>query len=156
MSISRVILLLVVGLNLVITVGGGVFVYLYLNAMPAAVSLAELGDVKPAQRDISEYAFYPVEKIVLNLPGEDREHYFVLDLALQVDKNEQAGLFKQLEPLVRHSVIASLSSLPLGELKAMRINEVQQRLNAELARDFTAKGMQIPFSGVLVSKWLAQ
>ncbi|MNJ21563.1 Flagellar protein LafL [compost metagenome] len=155
MSMSRVILL-VVGLNTVITVGGVVSGYLYLNGMPAAASRVGLGGASSAQRDINEYAFYPVEKIVVNLPGEKREHYFVLDLALQAGKDEHASLFKQLEPLVRHSVISSLSALSFSELRAMQINEVQQRLNAELTRDFAAKGLQMPFSGVLVSKWLVQ
>lgn len=154
MSMSRV-LLLVVGLNTVITVGAVVLGYMHLKGEPWTESLAG-GGGEPSPRKISEYSFYPVEKIVVNLSSENREHYFVLDLALQADKNEQTSQLSQLEPLVRNSVIASLSALAFSELRAMRVNEVQQLLDRELAKGFAAKGLHMPFSGVLVSKWLVQ
>nr|WP_224789752.1 flagellar basal body-associated FliL family protein [Pseudomonas fluorescens] len=151
---SRVILL-VVGLNTVITLGGAVFGYLHYSGRLGGAQAAP-APVEGARRAISEYAFYPIEKIVVNLPGENREHYFVLDLALQVDNKAHASTFKQIEPMVRNSVIASLSRLTFAELRAMSIAELQARLDLDLGKDFAAQGLDLPFSGVLISKLLVQ
>jgi flagellar protein FliL len=154
MSMSRVILL-VVALNTLVTLGGGaVFGYLYFSGRMGAPQAAIGTD--SAQRAISEYAYYPIEKIVVNLPGENREHYFVLDLALQVDAKAHASTFKQIEPLVRNSVIASLSLLKFADLRALPIAELQARLDVDLHKDFAAKGLALPFSSLLISKLLVQ
>lgn len=153
MSISRVILL-VVGLNTLITVGSAVFGYLHLSR-PAAVATATQDGGQPLQK-ISGYAFYPVEKIVINLPGDNREYYFVLDLALQADLKLHGEGLKQIEPLVRNSVISSLSMLKVNELRALAVSELQVRLDSDLRRDLSAKGWDVPFSGLLISKMLVQ
>jgi flagellar FliL protein len=155
MSMSRVILL-VVGLNTVISLGSAVFGYLSFNGHLGGTAQTAAVTGEEARREISEYAFYRIEKIVVNLPGEDRERYFVLDLALQVDTKAHASTFKQIEPMVRNSVIASLSSLKFAELREMPINDVQARLSADLNQDFAAKGLDLPFSGILISKLLVQ
>ena len=148
MSMSRVILLLV-GLNTVITVGAVVGGYLYLrpiiNGTPAG-----------AAQSGTDLAFYPIEKIIVNLPGQGRERYVVLDLALQADSRLKAGTLKQVEPLVRHSVISSLSQLSFDELRQLSIDDVQGRIETRMRQDFASKGLTAPFSGTLVSKLLVQ
>ncbi|MHC8306792.1 flagellar basal body-associated FliL family protein [Pseudomonas sp. PB3P13] len=131
------------------------FGYLYVSAHLGVAKLEPTaGEV--VRHTIAEYAFYPIEKIVVNLPGEHREHYFVLDLALQVDVNAHASTYKQIEPMVRNSVIASLSMLKFAELRVLPISELQARLDADLSKDFAAKGLDLPFRSILVSKLLVQ
>lgn len=154
MSMSRVILL-VVAFNTLVTLGGAVLGYLYLNGYLGAAQKVS-PRTEGVQRAISGYAYYPIEKIVVNLPGENREHYFVLDLALQVDPKAHASTFKQIEPLVRNSVIASLSMLKFADLRALPITELQARLDVDLNKGFAAKGLEWPFSGILISKLLIQ
>ena len=153
MLISRVILL-VVGLNTVITVGSVVLGYLYLA--PALTADTALKSVAEAPRKVTDYGFYPIEKIVLNLPEQNRERYFVLDLALQADNKVPVSTFKLIEPLVRSSVIASLSRLKVSELRLLAVSDVQSRIDEQLKQDFASKGMEVPFTSVLVSKLLAQ
>ena len=148
MSMSRVILL-IVGLNTVITVGAAVGGYLYLRPM---IKGATAWVVQPS----SDLAFYPIEKIIVNLPGQGRERYVVLDLALQADTSLKADTLKQIEPLVRHSVISSLSQLSFDELRQLGIDQVQGRIETRLRQDFASKGLTAPFSGALVSKLLVQ
>ena len=154
MSMSRVILF-VVGLNTLITVGTLVGGYLYLR--PMLESNTQVAPVAAQiRRPSSDYMFYPIEKIVVNLPGPKRERYVVLDLALQGDEKMQAATLKQLEPLVRHSVISSLSQLSFEELRKLAIGEVQTRIESRLREDFASKSLTLPFSDVLVSKFLVQ
>lgn len=153
MLISRVILL-VVGLNTVISVGSVVLGYLYLA--PALTADTASKSVAEAPRKVTDYGFYPIEKIVLNLPEQNRERYFVLDLALQADNKVPVSTFKLIEPLVRSSVIASLSRLKVSELRLLAVSDVQSRIDEQLKQDFASKGMEVPFTSVLVSKLLAQ
>ena len=156
MWMPRVILLLG-GLNTVITLGSVVFGYLYLRPdNRSVVEQAQKSGEAPLAQDPSNYVFYPVEKIVVNLRGDDREHYFVLDLALQGDAKQSASVFKQAELLVRNAVVGSLSALPLSQVRALSLTDLQSRLEEDLRKSFSAKGMDIPFTSVLVSKMLVQ
>ena len=151
------VILLIVGLNTVITLGSVVFGYLYLR--PEKTSGVEhvqkVGEATIVQ-DPANYVFYPIDKIVVNLRGDDREHYFVLDLALQGDAEQSASAFKQGELLVRNSVVGSLSTLPFSQLRALSLTDLQSRLEQDLRKSFSAKGLDIPFTSVLVSKMLVQ
>ncbi|WMI97613.1 flagellar basal body-associated FliL family protein [Pseudomonas chlororaphis subsp. aurantiaca] len=151
---SRVILL-IVGLNTVITVGAAVTGYLYWRPHRSSVQVQQ-ADEASVHQDISEYIFYPIDKIVVNLPGENRENYFLLDLALQTNSKAKAATLKQIEPMLRNAVIGSLSLLKFSDLRVMPIVDLQVRLESDLRKGFTAKGLDVPFDGVLVSKLLVQ
>lgn len=151
------VILLVVGLNTVITLGSVVFGYWYLRShSTAGHEQVHQIDKAAVTLDPADYVFYPVDKIVVNLRGEDREHYFVLDLALQGDAEQSVSVFKQAELLVRNAVVGSLSTLPFNQLRALSLTDLQSRLEEDLRKSFSAKGLDIPFTSVLVSKMLAQ
>lgn len=151
------VILLVVGLNTVITLGSVVFGYVYLRShSTAGLEQVQQIDKVPVPQDPADYVFYPVDKIVVNLRDEDREHYFVLDLALQGGAEQSVSAFKQAELLVRNAVVGSLSTLPFNQLRALSLTDLQSRLEDDLRKSFSAKGLDIPFSSVLVSKMLVQ
>lgn len=150
MSTSRLVILMLL-LN-VLTVAGGVgATYWLLKPGPAVEGGAVSGPVEPSQ-----YEFYPVDKIIVSLRGEAREHYFVLDLVLQAKVSEKPKPFEVAEPLVRNSVVAHLSSMAYDELRSMPINELQERLETVLFEDFASKNAAVPFEHVLVNKLLVQ
>ena len=150
MSTFRLVLLMLL-LN-VVTVAGGVGAAYWLLKPDAATDVAE--DARPAEP--SHYEFFPVEKIIVSVRGDGREHYFVLDLALQAQASDKPKDFAPAEPLVRNSVVAYLSSLPFQELRGMQISELQQRLELVLFEDFASKNAAVPFEHVLVNKLLVQ
>lgn len=150
MSTSRLVLLMLL-LN-VITVAGGVGVSYWLLKPESPVATVE--EARPAEP--VHYEFFPVNKIIVSVRGEGREHYFVLDLQLQADASEEPANFAPAEPIVRNSVVSYLSSLPFEELRAMQIGELQQRLEVVLFDDFASKNAAVPFKHVLVSKLLVQ
>jgi flagellar FliL protein len=156
MTMSRVILL-VLGLNTLIVMGNCVFSFLQWRAgSAAAVHTVEGSGQQSTMTQIEDIAFYPIDKIVLNLAEGNQESYFLLDLSLQTDVKTQPTSFKQIEPLVRNSVVASLSELTAGDLKAMPIRDVQARLEAALVADFSSRNLDVPFLHILVSKLLVQ
>jgi len=152
MSTSRLVLLMLL-LNLV-TLAGGVGVSYWLLKPESAAIAGESKDKRPEKA--SQYEFFPVDKIIVSVRGEGREHYFVLDLALQAVASEKPKNFEQAEPIVRNSVVAYLSSLAFNELRGMSIGELQQRLEVVLFDDFASKNAAVPFEHVLVNKLLVQ
>lgn len=159
MSMPRVILLLLI-LNIAITVAGFAFTYSLLKARPVNTVSAVAGEVKAdvaqAEVELAEYTFFPIEKIIVSLQGEGREHYFVLDLVLQADVEADVKKLGQIDPMVRTSVVAHLSSMSFSELRSMPINELQAMLEKALLADFASKKLVQPFAHVLVSKLIVQ
>lgn len=156
MNLSRVILLLVI-FNTLVVIGGSAFTYMTLRSVQAGEQLPVLpGTSAKSEEKVSEYRFFPIEKIIVSLTGKNREHYFVIDLVLQADINADPKKIEQLDPMVRNSVVAHLSSLSFEELRAMSIPELQQMLTKVVNDDFAAKSMAKPFADVLVSKLIVQ
>lgn len=152
MSTSRLVLLMLL-LN-VVTVAGAVGVTYWLVKPEAGAVAGDAQQARPAKP--LQYEFFPVEKIIVSVRGEGREHYFVLDLALQAQASDKPKHFEQAEPIVRNSVVAYLSALPFDELRGMQIAELQQRLELVLFEDFASKNAAVPFEHVLVNKLLVQ
>lgn len=150
MPTSRLIILML--LFNILTVAGGVGAsYWLLKPGDEGEAAAEAAPVAPAK-----YEYFTVEKIIVSVAEAGREHYFVLDLALQAEAGEKPVEFEPAVPLVRNSVVAYLSSLGYRELRGMPIVELQQRLEVALFDDFAQKNAEIPFKHVLVNKLLVQ
>lgn len=112
----------------------------------------------PAKKSVKaeEYKFFAIEKIIISLPGEGREHYFVLDLVLQANTDTDEKKLQQIDPMVRNSVVAHLSSMTVNELRALSITDLQTRLEEAVSADFSSRHVVQPFAHVLVSKLVVQ
>jgi flagellar FliL protein len=106
--------------------------------------------------DAKEYNFFPVEKVIVSLQDEGREHYFVIDLVLQSDKDINLKKLEKIDPIVRSSAVAYLSRLTFSELRTMPVIELQAALEKSLFEDFASKNIVTPFAHVLVSKLIVQ
>lgn len=155
MTTPRLILLMLV-LNVLVVAGGVVMNYMMLrpvlSSQSAAAAAADAAEVAVRR----EYEFYPVEKIIVSLREGGRENYFVLDLMLLTEAQDEPSKLERVEPLVRNSVISYLSSLQFSELRGLPISELQGRLEQVLLADFDSKNAEAPFEQVLVSKLIVQ
>ncbi|MBC9249839.1 flagellar basal body-associated protein FliL [Pseudomonas alcaligenes] len=176
MAMPRVILLMLF-LNMAVVLGGVVTNYLLLKPLlhggpaPAAAApaapggeaqagtdgaIAEVAAGAEGAEEPGEYTFFPVQKVIVSLRGEQGEHYFVLDLVLQAEAEADKKKLEQADPMVRSSAVAYLSSLKFEELRALPIPELQGRLETALLADFAGRKVLAPFQHVLVSKMLVQ
>ncbi|MDH0099319.1 flagellar basal body-associated FliL family protein [Ectopseudomonas hydrolytica] len=158
MTMPRVLLLLVI-FNTLVVVGGTIFNYATLKSMQTGqavlgISIGSAGS--EAEEAKSEYRFFPIEKVIVSLQGESREHYFVLDLVLQADLETDPKKLEQIDPMVRNSVVAHLSAMSFEKLRGMPIPELQSALERALFDDFASKKLAMPFANVLVSKLIVQ
>lgn len=167
MLMQRIILALVV-INTLVAAGSAYVSYQVLSrpqvqsVSNANASANESGESTAETTPIAEpgkpeeYKFFPIEKVIVSLQGEGREHYFVLDLVLQAEKDTDNKKLQQIDPMVRNSVVAHLSSMAFSELRAMPITELQTRLEQIVQADFSNRQVVQPFAHVLVSKLVVQ
>ncbi|HEX7764566.1 MAG TPA: flagellar basal body-associated FliL family protein, partial [Cellvibrio sp.] len=157
MLMQRIILAVLVVNTLVVAATAYInFSLLNQQQTLAATSTTEDPTSKPAPAKKSvkaeEYKFFAIEKIIISLPGEGREHYFVLDLVLQANTDTDEKKLQQIDPMVRNSVVAHLSSMTVNELRALSITDLQTRLEEAVSADFSSRHVVQPFAHVLVSK----
>lgn len=158
MRSSRVIVVLLV-LNIVVV--GGALAAFFMTQRPFTGDLhASQSDSASQPRvelaDLSAYQFLPVEKIIVGVRGAKREHYVVVDLALQISAKVESKLLPPLVPVVRNSVVAGLSGMRYETLRKMSVLELQEMIEQTLFDDFAARKLKAPFEHVLVSKMLTQ
>ena len=154
MTMPRILLLLVI-FNTLVVIAGSVFNYTQIKALQVAQGSAQEVSAD-TEEEKAEYRFFPIEKVIVSLQGETREHYFVLDLVLQADIDSDPKKLEQIDPMVRNSVVAHLSSLTFEKLRSMPIPELQSTLERVIFDDFASKKLAIPFANVLVSKMIVQ
>lgn len=158
MTMPRALLLLVI-FNTLVVIGGTIFNYATLKSMQSGQPVLGISADKAGseeQETPSEYRFFPIEKVIVSLQGETREHYFVLDLVLQADLETDPKKLEQIDPMVRNSVVAYLSSMTFEKLRGIPIPELQGALERVLSDDFASKKLAMPFANVLVSKLIVQ
>lgn len=155
---QRIILALLVVNTLV--AGGSAFISYQVLSRPQAVSAPAAAGEAPIAASKSgkaeEYNFFPIEKVIVSLPGDGREYYFVLDLVLQADMKTDVKKLKQVDPVVRNSVVANLSTMGFNELRSMPITDLQAHLEKVVSADFASRQVVQPFAHVLVSKLIVQ
>jgi flagellar FliL protein len=157
MLMQRIILVLLVINTLV--AAGSAYISFQVLSRPETVTTddsAEETATAAAPGEAEEYKFFPIEKVIVSLQGEDREHYFVLDLVLQADVDTDNKKLQQIDPMVRNSVVAHLSSMAFNQLRAMPIAELQSSLEKVVQADFASRQVIQPFAHVLVSKLVVQ
>lgn len=157
---QRIILALLV-VNTLIAAGSAYISFQLLSRSPSvnAPAMATFDEENQSgvdSRKAEEYTFFSIEKVIVSLQGEGREHYFVLDLVLQADVDTDNKKLKQIDPMVRNSVVANLSSMAFSELRAMPIAELQKKLEKSIRADFSSRQIVQPFNNVLVSKLVVQ
>ncbi len=158
MLMQRIILAVLV-LNTLIVAASAYINFNLLNQQQViGTSVAAKGTAiqpgKPVKA--TEYKFFAIEKIIVSLPGDGREHYFVLDLVLQANIDTDEKKLQQIDPMVRNSVVAHLSSMTFNELRSLPITDLQTKLEDVVLADFSSRHVVTPFAHVLVSKLVVQ
>lgn len=157
MLMQRIILVVLV-LNTLVVAASAYLSYSLLNQSSGAPAVANLAGLTPSPKPAKaeEYKFFAIQKIIVSLPGEGREHYFVLDLVLQANLDTDDKKLQQIDPMVRNSVVAHLSSLSVNQLRSLPITELQAKLEEVVLADFASRQVVQPFVHVLVSKLVVQ
>ena len=155
---SRVVVSLLV-LNILLVAGGTAVNFFWKQSIEDFFAIGgERGD-RPARRsavDLADFQFLNVEKIYVNLRGNQREHYLVIDLAVQASAEIDKKALQQFAPVVRNSVVARLSGMRYEVVRSLSIAELQLLLEEALRQDIVERNLRVSFEHLLVNKLLAQ
>lgn len=161
MLMQRIILVVLVLNSLVVAASAYLSYQLNANLLSQSAGLVSAANptgspVAPRPGKAEEYKFFAIQKIIVSLPGEGREHYFVLDLVLQANRDTDDKKLQQIDPMVRNSVVAHLTSMTVNQLRSLPITELQAKLEEVVLADFASRQVVQPFAHVLVSKLVVQ
>jgi flagellar protein FliL len=160
MAMPRIILIMLVVNTLLAVAGIGTSAFLYLNMQDLAQVASAEGEKaknkKAPAKERAEYLFHSVDKVIVSLPGEEREHYVVFDLVLQADVKTDKKKLEQVDPMVRNSALAHLSAQSFQALRAQPIDQLQAALEKAVLDEFENRSVVVPFSHVLISKMVVQ
>lgn len=155
---SRVVVLLLV-LNILLVAGGTAVNFFWKESVEDFFAIGGEGSDRPARRnavDLADFQFLNVEKIYVNLRGNQREHYLVIDLAVQASAKIDKKELQQFAPVVRNSVVARLSGMRYEVVRSLSIAELQLLLEEALRQDIIERNLRVSFEHLLVNKLLAQ
>ncbi len=157
MKSSRTISVLL-ALNIIVM--GAALAAFFMTQRPFTGDVHAAEDSDPQKRvelaDPSVYQFLPVEKIIIGVRGTNREHYAVIDLALQVSAKIDIKTVAPSEPLVRNAVVAHLSGMSYQALRTTTVKEMQASIENAIFTEFAARNLKAHFDHVLVNKILMQ
>src|SRR5690554_5290867 len=152
---SRVVVSLLV-VNILLIVGATAVNFLWKQPISDFFAAAGETNSRPDPVDLSKFQFLNVDKIYVNLRGNQREHYLVIDLAVQASAKIDKKELQQFAPVVRNSVAARLSGMRYEVVRSLTIPELQLLLEEALRQDIDERNLRIAFEHLLVNRLLAQ
>jgi len=144
---SRKKLFIIVGVVLVLLLGlagGGTLFYMKKKAAAAeAEAEAEVGPTKAVKRDRKlKPTFVSLDLFTVNLADRDADRYAQIQMAFELSDEKAADLVKNFMPVIRNSVLMTLSHKTSAELLE---KDGKLKLSSELKREVAkALGMEPP------------
>jgi flagellar FliL protein len=144
---SRKKLFIIVGVVLVLLLGlagGGTLFYMKKKAAAAeAEAEAEVGPAKAVKRDRKlKPTFVSLDLFTVNLADRDADRYAQIQMAFELSDEKAADLVKNFMPVIRNSVLMTLSHKTSAELLE---KDGKLKLSSELKREVAkALGMEPP------------
>ena len=152
---SRVVISLLV-VNILLIVGGSAAAFLWKEPIADFFAVGGERDTRPNPVDLSQYQFLSVDKIYVNLRGNHREHYMVIDLAVQASAKVDKKALQQFAPVVRNSVVARLSGMRYEVVRSLSVAELQLLLEEALRQDVVERNLRVSFEHLLINRLMAQ
>ena len=145
---SRKKLFIIVGVALVLLLGlggGGTLFYMKKKAAAAAEAedASEEGSAKAAKRERKlKPAFVQLDMFTVNLADRDADRYAQIQMTFELNDEKAAEMVKNFMPIIRNSVLMTLSHKTAAELLE---KDGKLKLSRELRREAAkALGMEPP------------
>ncbi len=101
--------------------------------------------------------FYPMDKLVISLPGERYPRYLLLEMALQSPSEGIESILLQSDPLLRNTMIKLMGSKSVEELNGTHnMEQLQQEAKQALQTVLTEHGFGVQLDAVLFTRLVVQ
>jgi flagellar FliL protein len=144
------LLIILIVVAVLLLAGGGAALYFIKAKQAAELDLEEddFGDeprakAKANRRDLTVVpVFVPLELFTINLADREADRYVQLTISLEVDDEKAAEMVKSFMPVIRNSILMSLSYKTSAELLE---RDGKAKLAAELRKEISkALGLEVP------------
>jgi flagellar FliL protein len=141
--------LLIVAL-LILATGGGFFI----GHQPPAW----LGKWLSAEEEVQPLAsFYPLDKMIISVPGDEYPHYLLLELALKSRSDNAAQEIKAADPLIRNTMMRMFSSKSFNVLnQPQNLETLQLEARESLIKVLTKDQFTLDIEEVLFTRMVIQ
>ncbi|WP_335902594.1 flagellar basal body-associated FliL family protein [Shewanella algae] len=141
--------LLIVAL-LILATGGGFFI----GHQPPEW----LGKWLSAEEEVQPQAsFYPLDKMIISVPGDEYPHYLLLELALKSRSDNAAQEIKAADPLIRNTMMRMFSSKSFNVLnQPQNLETLQLEARESLIKVLTKDQFTLDIEEVLFTRMVIQ
>lgn len=152
------VLILLVLVSLIVGMGLGTFVLADYKARFMETGLASLLERPEKEELVVEPQFKPLDQFVIGLPGAERNHYMVLELALMSRRPEQLALWDTVLPALRNTTLSYFSSFDHQQVQdqLQDLSHFEQQLQAALNERLSSYEYAPSVEAVLITKLVIQ
>ncbi|BCV64787.1 flagellar basal body-associated FliL family protein [Shewanella carassii] len=101
--------------------------------------------------------FYPLDKMVISIPGDEYPHYLLLELALKSRSDKAAEEIKAADPLIRNTMMRMFSAKEFKTLnKPQNLEALQLEAKEELAKVLSEDQFSLDIEEVLFTRMVIQ
>ncbi|WP_148265919.1 flagellar basal body-associated protein FliL [Oceanimonas sp. GK1] len=154
-SLKMALLLLAV---LLTGIGAGTFVLADYRQTLQAKGWLALFESAPEPEPVTEPQFQPLEQFVIGLPGAERNHYMVLELALMSRRPQQLALWEGVLPALRNTTLSYFSGFDHDQVQAQLqdMSKFESELQLALNQRLEGYGYAPSVEAVLITKLVIQ
>ncbi|MGI2258628.1 flagellar basal body-associated FliL family protein [Shewanella sp. GXUN23E] len=101
--------------------------------------------------------FYPLERFIISVPGEEYQHYVLLELALKSSSANAKHLLSQADPLVRNSLMKMFAGKQVQELNQPdNLEQLQTEAKGLLTQVLKENQFAVQIDDVLFTRLVIQ
>lgn len=129
----------------------------YVKQDPAPDMLSMVTEVFLPKSNASEQAhYYPLDKLVLNVKGNRKSHYVMLEMAIKTYQPDSIEQIDQYQPLIFNTMLQFFSNKNYQELQQQPLLALQQEVTATLKQAFVNTPIVADIDDVLFTKYVIQ
>ncbi|MFT5787966.1 MAG: flagellar FliL protein [Shewanella sp.] len=112
--------------------------------------LAQEPEIKLAQ-------FYPLDKFIISIPGDEYPHYLLLEMAFKSRSNNVVNTIKKANPVIKNSLMKMFSKKHFNELNnAQQFEPLQKEAHVLLSMVLAENDFDIEIDDVLFTRMVIQ
>ena len=115
------------------------------------------GPFSTPEDEIVSAKFYPLEKFVISVPGDDYPHYLLLEMAFKSRSQNVETTIKQADPVIRNSLMKMFAKKHFNELNdAQQFESLQKEAHVLLTSVLAENEFSIELDDVLFTRMVIQ
>ncbi|ABZ78805.1 flagellar basal body-associated protein FliL [Shewanella halifaxensis HAW-EB4] len=107
--------------------------------------------------EVKSAKFYPLDKFVISVPGDEFPHYLLLEMAFKSRSQNAASTLEQADPVIKNSLMKMFSNKHFNELNnAQQFDSLQKEAHSLLSAVLAENDFDIELDDVLFTRMVIQ